>query len=286
MITPKEIENKVFSSAMRGYKREEVDQFLDQILMDFELLLNENAALKNNVANMQQEIAERKKSENSVMQTLEQAKSLMSDISASAEKRAEVIIRNAQSDASKIVQDAKDSVLGLRRESETLRASLQNFRERYKSMLNDELNKLDVTEGAEDLFADFQDDFLPASMSTQKPVAMPKEQSLGSGKTMLSHFGFSSMESTKPVVEKVETRMTDTRPLKPQGEKKQPSVSKDPLAFDAWLNEQTGGEAVTMSAAASAPTPQDMPSKPEMTVDDKAKTIVLERPIPYDDMNQ
>ena len=104
MITPQDIEQKVFTSALKGYKREEVDKFLDEIMMGMESLLAENERLKKNVADLQAEIQEHKQNESSVMETIEQAKSLMSDISESAEKRAEVIIKNAHADASRIVQ--------------------------------------------------------------------------------------------------------------------------------------------------------------------------------------
>ena len=42
MITPADIENKVFSKAVRGYKEEEVDEFLDLLTLDLEKVLNEN----------------------------------------------------------------------------------------------------------------------------------------------------------------------------------------------------------------------------------------------------
>ncbi len=50
MITPKEIETKEFTSTKGGgYKGDEVDQFLDEILVDYTRLLEERNALKNRV---------------------------------------------------------------------------------------------------------------------------------------------------------------------------------------------------------------------------------------------
>jgi len=50
MITPKEIETKQFTSTKGGgYKGDEVDQFLDEILVDYTRLLEERNALKNKV---------------------------------------------------------------------------------------------------------------------------------------------------------------------------------------------------------------------------------------------
>jgi len=46
MITPLEIQNKEFKKAMRGYKEDEVDVFLDQVMIDYEKLYKENMELK------------------------------------------------------------------------------------------------------------------------------------------------------------------------------------------------------------------------------------------------
>ena len=162
MITPNEIESKEFGSQVRGYNREDVDEFLDEIMIDYQGLIDENKKLRRDVETLNKELNDYKKSETSVMSTLEQAKSLMSDISSSAEKRAEIIIKNAQVDAAAITRDAKESISRLTQESEQLKSRVASFKERYRQMLTDELNKVDSS--ADDLFADLKDDFYPASM--------------------------------------------------------------------------------------------------------------------------
>ena len=46
MITPADIQSKEFDKAVRGYKEEDVDVFLDQLTNDYEAVLKENEALK------------------------------------------------------------------------------------------------------------------------------------------------------------------------------------------------------------------------------------------------
>jgi cell division initiation protein len=46
MITPLDIQNKEFSRAVRGYKEEDVDGFLDLLTLDLEKILEENRRLK------------------------------------------------------------------------------------------------------------------------------------------------------------------------------------------------------------------------------------------------
>jgi len=48
-ITPMDIFNKDFRTAMRGYDKNEVDQFLDLVLQSYEEVLEENEKLKEEV---------------------------------------------------------------------------------------------------------------------------------------------------------------------------------------------------------------------------------------------
>lgn len=173
MITPLEIENKVFSKAMRGYNADEVDQFLDEIILDLQKLLAENEQLKAKVESLDNDLNQYKKSETSVLNTLESAKKLMRDISESAEKRAEIIIKNAQLDADVMQRDAKESISRLTEEGAKLKGKLTRFRDKYKQLLEDELSELDGS--SEELLADLERDFLPASMDepVRKPAARP-----------------------------------------------------------------------------------------------------------------
>ena len=45
-LTPMDINNKEFKRVLRGYCPEEVDEFLDQIVEEYEILFKENTALK------------------------------------------------------------------------------------------------------------------------------------------------------------------------------------------------------------------------------------------------
>ncbi|MDD5923022.1 MAG: DivIVA domain-containing protein [Eubacteriales bacterium] len=150
MITPKEIQTVRFSNSVRGYNRKDVDEFLDQLTIDYQNVLDENRNCHAEISKLRKEIEEQKRSENSVMNTLEQAKRLMNDISESAEKRAEVIIRNAHLDADGIIRSAKDSVASYTEEAEMLQRKITKFREKFRDLLNEELGRVD--QSVDDLF--------------------------------------------------------------------------------------------------------------------------------------
>ena len=45
MLTPMEIHDHQFKKSFRGYNENEVDDFLDQVVVDFEKLMRENERL-------------------------------------------------------------------------------------------------------------------------------------------------------------------------------------------------------------------------------------------------
>lgn len=144
MITPLDIQNHEFSKGVRGYKEEEVDGFLDLLTMEFEKLINENEDIKDQLKTVSSELSRYRNTEGMVLETLEAAKALMGDISVSAEKRAEILLKNAEMDADRIVKEAKEAAERLREENVDLRNSLTMFRTKYKALLESELEKFDL----------------------------------------------------------------------------------------------------------------------------------------------
>lgn len=153
MITPLDIQNKEFSKAVRGYKEDDVDSFLDLITFDLERLITENSSLKAESERLKKELARYRGSEGVVLETLEAAKALMGDICASAERRAEILLKNAELDAELIQREAKESVEKLTEESISLRNRFNLFQTKYKVLLESELERFDGL--SVKLFAEF-----------------------------------------------------------------------------------------------------------------------------------
>jgi len=63
MLTPKDIYEKEFKRALRGYDENEVNEFLDQIINDYSKILEENKELKEEIAKFRKETGSEKRSE-------------------------------------------------------------------------------------------------------------------------------------------------------------------------------------------------------------------------------
>ena len=162
MITPTDIENKEFSRVKKGFDPDEVDEFLDLIIVDMEKLIKENRRLQEELNKANSQVDKHMSSESSVYETLAAAKQLMNDIAASAERRAEIILKNAELEADMITREAKENISRYTSEGNRLLSNVDLLRERYRSMLREELQRLESSDN--DFFQEFKDDFMPASL--------------------------------------------------------------------------------------------------------------------------
>jgi cell division initiation protein len=143
MITPAEIQKKAFTKGVRGYKEDEVDSFLDLITLDIDKLIQENNVLNEKIRTLGVEIERYRNSENAIFDTLESAKALMADISASAEKRAEIVLKNAELDADRVQREARESVERITEEAVEMARRWEQFKTRYKNLLQNELERFE-----------------------------------------------------------------------------------------------------------------------------------------------
>ena len=171
MITPQEIQEKVFDKAVRGYNADQVDVFLDELTTSLEELLAEKDRITEELTAANAKLDEYKAQEGAVIRTLESAKALMNEISASAEKRADIIMKNAQLNADQLIRSAQDNVDRLKDEEKDLGYRVASIKNRFKNILQAELDRFDNM--SQDIFGAF-----PAAKSeaeTETSRALEKE---------------------------------------------------------------------------------------------------------------
>ena len=146
MIMPIDIDKKEFSRDKKGYNSREVDEFLDIIVADYEKILNDNRQMAHKIKSLEAQLAEAQKDDGAMVETLETAKKLMADISASAERRAELMMRDAELEADNMLSDAKVKIKQITEEHSMLSNKVRRLRSNFRRMLENELAKLDEDE--------------------------------------------------------------------------------------------------------------------------------------------
>ena len=99
MLTPMDIQNREFKKGFRGYNENEVDEFLDMIVADYERLLRENEKLKERAGNNEKELTHYKGLEQNLQDTLLVAQKTAEDVLNAARKNAKEIRENAANEA-------------------------------------------------------------------------------------------------------------------------------------------------------------------------------------------
>lgn len=173
MIMPVDIDKKEFSRDKRGYNSREVDEFLDLIIVDYEKVLTDNRNMAHKIKFLEKQVSEAQKSDTAMLETLETAKRLMADISASAERRAELMMRDAELEAENMLLEAKTTVRKLNDEHLVLKNKVERLRANYQRMLKDELEALENDEYA--LLPDMDRSDIPDIDQELGPQAEEKE---------------------------------------------------------------------------------------------------------------
>jgi len=135
-ITPMDIEQQEFSRSFRGYNEEEVDDFLDKIVKDYEELINENAKLNEEIEKMQEKLKEFSQIEETLRSALLNAQKSAEEIRERVEDEAKIIIEKAEASAKALKQKILQREDLVKNEIDSLRRYKFIFKEKFKSMLN------------------------------------------------------------------------------------------------------------------------------------------------------
>jgi cell division initiation protein len=106
-ISPMDMRQQRFKSAMRGYDRTEVVAFLTEAADDYEHAMREIDRLRGDLMRMEALLAEHRERENNLRDTLLTAQRLSEELKDSAQNEAKLIVREAQVRADVIIQKAQ-----------------------------------------------------------------------------------------------------------------------------------------------------------------------------------
>ncbi len=108
MLKPMDIHNKEFKKSMRGYDAEEVDEFLDEIIVDYEKMQREIDMLKTQLSNYSENMNNYREKEISLNNALVSAQRFADQLKQDAEGRAAEIIAQAEEEAQKIIGSTEE----------------------------------------------------------------------------------------------------------------------------------------------------------------------------------
>lgn len=145
-ITPNEISNKEFKKVFRGYDIDEVDEFLDQLVEDYEKIYKENINLKESIVGLEDKISHYSNIEATLQNTLLLAQTTADQVKENSKKEIEILIKDANDNAANIIRKAEDRVMDINKEYERIKQDYMTFKTRFKALLEAQVESLTNTD--------------------------------------------------------------------------------------------------------------------------------------------
>ena len=143
MITPLDIENKKFSKQMmNGYSVEEVDDFLDDLTVDYTKNYKEVAELKSKVAELSKSLEHYKSIETTLQNTLVMAQTTAEDIKNIAKQQADQIINEAKGTAEKQANELENQIIVKKKELDDVKKQFDIYKAKMEALLISQLELL------------------------------------------------------------------------------------------------------------------------------------------------
>ena len=140
MITPLDIENKKLSKQMvNGYSVDEVDDFLDDLTVEYEKLFKENSEYKNEIVKLKEDMEHYKTIENTLQNTLMMAQTTAEEVKEVAKQQAEQIINDAKSNAQKEADSLDNQIVLKKKELEDVQKQFDVYKAKMESLLISQL---------------------------------------------------------------------------------------------------------------------------------------------------
>ena len=233
MLTPMDIHDHQFKKSFRGYNENEVDDFLDKVVVDFEKLINENERLKNQLYSTETELDKYRGLEKTMNDTLIVAQRTADEVISAAKKNAEGIKEQTARECQQIKEEAqfegkqlinaasvkRDTILteysNLVRERNTFLMKMRTILESELAITNHVISTLpSVDEPDKSVLPEDK----PAEKLVDKPAAEPPAKKVESEKKAEDIDDTKVMNlvdvSTKPVAEKSDVN-DETKSYKP-----------------------------------------------------------------------
>jgi len=143
-LTPLDVRKKKgdFRRAMRGYDADSVDQFLEQVADRLEEVVRDNHGLRERSVQLTQSVEAFRERERAMNDALISAQQLREETRAQAEREADLTVREARTEADRILGDARHELAALEEAIRKLQGQRQNYLRGFRVLLERHLTEV------------------------------------------------------------------------------------------------------------------------------------------------
>ena len=130
---------KKFNTVFRGYDKYEVQQFLDEVINNYDALLTKSKKTEEENQKLKEQIAYYQKIEDTMNRAIYTAESAGEQIKSSARREAESLITEARHNASRIINDALLKAERAQNHADQLKRNTNVLKRRLRQIIENQL---------------------------------------------------------------------------------------------------------------------------------------------------
>ena len=138
-LTPLDIHNKEFPTKMRGYDQDEVNDFLDQIIRDYETVLKDKKELEKKLKFSEEKVEHYNNLQDSLNKSIIVAQEAADRLKENSDKEAVIILQEAENNADRLLNDSVEKARRITAETEELKKQSRVFKQRLQLMIESQL---------------------------------------------------------------------------------------------------------------------------------------------------
>jgi cell division initiation protein len=148
-VTPLDLRQQRFKTALRGYDKAEVAAFLAEVADDYEHALRETDRLHQDIRRMEALLTEHREHERNLRNTLLTAQKLSDGIRENAEQESRRLVREAESRSDLLLQKAQARLEDLQRQIDDLKLRRRDVATSLESTISSLRNSLEFVTSQE-----------------------------------------------------------------------------------------------------------------------------------------
>lgn len=146
VLTPLDIHNKEFPVKMRGYDQDQVNDYLDQIIKDYEMVLKEKRELEKSLQFSEEKVGHFNNLQDALNKSIIVAQDAADRLKENAAKEANIIRLEAEKNADRLLDEAVSKARKITSETDELKKQSRVFKQRLQIMIESQLEMVKNSE--------------------------------------------------------------------------------------------------------------------------------------------
>jgi DivIVA domain-containing protein len=155
-LTPHDVRAQEFARGFRGYDAAQVDEFRNRVAEALDRLLRERAQFEERLRGLQEQLRSFREREKAMNDALIAAQQLRADTKQQSEREAEAVLREAKSEALRVVARAEEQERMVRDRFEAAQRQFATYLANFRALLERQLGEVEGLQASAQVRAQLQ----------------------------------------------------------------------------------------------------------------------------------